>query len=263
MRKFIPLGSDIDPITWKNHNYNVKGWTKTLSIDEAETILLIDTRQVYDKNDKKCILFLSEPSAIIPSVYELLHYKNFVDKFSIIGTCHKKFILHDNIIYINPTANCGVSPELNLNKQKLVSMIFSGKNFSQGHKLRHSVAKTFEADKFGEMFNNRIEDKKDGLRDYCFSYTIENCSEQGYYTEKINDCFLTGTIPIYWGDPDIGNVYNTDGIIFLDELDSTKITKKYYDTKIKAIEENYNIALKVIVENTIDNGIQKLFDCIT
>jgi len=113
------------------------------------------------------------------------------------------------------------------------------------------------------MFNNKIEDKKDGLRDYCFSYTIENCSEQGYYTEKINDCFLTGTIPIYWGDPDIGNVYNTDGIIFLDELDSSKITKKYYDSRIKVIEENYNIALNVIKENTIDNGIQKLFNHIS
>jgi len=142
MKKFIPLGSDVDPITWKNHNYIVDGWTKTSLIDEAEVILLIDTRQVYTNNDKKCILFLSEPSAIIPKVYELLNYKNFTDKFNIIGTCHKKYLVRDNIIYINPTAGCGVSPELNLNKQKLVSMIFSGKDFSQGHKLRHSIGKT-------------------------------------------------------------------------------------------------------------------------
>jgi len=263
MKKFIPLGSDVDSVTWKNHNYIVNGWTKVSSVEEADTILLIDSRYVYTKEDKKCILFLSEPIAIIPEVYELLHYKNFVNKFAAIGTCHKRFILHDNIIYINPTAPCGITPELNLKKEKLVSMIFSKKNMSQGHKLRYSIGKTFEADKFGEMFNNPIQDKKEGLIDYCFSYTIENCSEQGYYTEKINDCFLTGTIPIYWGDPDIGNVYNKDGIIFLEELDSYKITKKYYYSKLKAIEENYNIALNVIKENTIDNGIQKLFNHIS
>ncbi|HEX4916933.1 MAG TPA: glycosyltransferase family 10 [Limnobacter sp.] len=45
--------------------------------------------------------------------------------------------------------------------------------------------------------------KMDVLSRYRFSLCFENMPMQGYITEKIFDCFYAGTVPVYWGAPDI------------------------------------------------------------
>ena len=47
------------------------------------------------------------------------------------------------------------------------------------------------------------EDKIKTISNYKFTFCFENISMKGYVTEKIIDCLVTGTIPIYLGAPDI------------------------------------------------------------
>jgi len=49
----------------------------------------------------------------------------------------------------------------------------------------------------------RCDDKLKTLASYRFSICYENMRTAGYMTEKIIDCFVAGTIPIYYGDPRI------------------------------------------------------------
>lgn len=74
---------------------------------------------------------------------------------------------------------------------------------------------------------------------------MENCCADTYFTEKILDCFLTGTVPIYWGTRKICNIFNENGIVFLDyfleNIDSFDYEKEYKN-RYKAIEENFEIA---------------------
>ena len=49
----------------------------------------------------------------------------------------------------------------------------------------------------------KCEDKLQTLSRYKFNLCFENCIYPGYITEKIFDCFFSGTIPIYYGAPDI------------------------------------------------------------
>ena len=73
-----------------------------------------------------------------------------------------------------------------------------------------------------------------------FSVAIENGQYETYFTEKLLDCFATGTIPVYLGAPDIGKVFNPDGIITLsDEFD---VSDEVYYSKMDAIKENLEIA---------------------
>jgi hypothetical protein len=77
---------------------------------------------------------------------------------------------------------------------------------------------------------------------------IESCQEPGYFTEKIIDCFLTGTIPIYWGDPNIRDIFNPGGILFWDGTISglKKVlflaTGFTYSIKTGFTQENFEIA---------------------
>jgi hypothetical protein len=70
--------------------------------------------------------------------------------------------------------------------------------------LRHQSVLKFKdkMDLYGRGYNP-VEYKLKCLKDYAFSLTIENTKKDYYFTEKLIDCFMTGTVPIYWGCPSI------------------------------------------------------------
>jgi hypothetical protein len=46
-----------------------------------------------------------------------------------------------------------------------------------------------------------------------FSLCFENSSHSGYTTEKLVEALAARTVPIYWGDPDVGKVFNTKSFV--------------------------------------------------
>ncbi|QSA96821.1 glycosyltransferase family 10 domain-containing protein [Methylococcus sp. EFPC2] len=50
-------------------------------------------------------------------------------------------------------------------------------------------------------------------RQYKFSIAMENSSTLGYTTEKIVQALASGTIPIYWGNPEIANEFSPECFI--------------------------------------------------
>ncbi len=51
-------------------------------------------------------------------------------------------------------------------------------------------------------------EKHNYQRRHCFSMAYENESSPGYQTEKIIDAFVSGSIPIYWGNPLVTKEFN-------------------------------------------------------
>lgn len=56
-------------------------------------------------------------------------------------------------------------------------------------------------------------DKLKVLEGYKFSLCFENCAFPGYITEKIFDCLIAGTIPIYLGAPDVAEYIPAEAFI--------------------------------------------------
>jgi hypothetical protein len=127
-------------------------------------------------------------------------------------------------------------------KTKMASMITSNKRWTRQHEIRHdfAMANQDKIDVFGRGINE-IPNKEVGLKDYRFSFAVENDTYDTYFTEKILDCFATGTIPIYMGTKKIVEYFNSDGIIFFDgTFDLSKLTEELYLSKMEAIKDNYN-----------------------
>lgn len=101
--------------------------------------------------------------------------------------------------------------------------------------------------------------KLDALRDYQFSIAMENTIEDGYFTEKLTDCILSDTTPIYLGCKDIFEYFTNihafdlksnpveyiqnilDNNLILDQTENKKLFEyKYnlYVQLINLIEEN-------------------------
>jgi hypothetical protein len=98
-----------------------------------------------------------------------------------------------------------------------------------------------------------------------FGVAIENTQHNGYFTEKILDCFLQKTIPIYWGCSDINEMFNENGIITFTSIDDlirkvNKLDETYYKDRLDVIDENYNLALQYInYQQNICDKITEVF----
>lgn len=107
----------------------------------------------------------------------------------------------------------------------------------------------------GYLFSNTIHDgllpndDKINLFRTKFSIAIENNKEKYYFSEKLVDCLLTKTIPIYWGCSEVGRFFDEKGIIIFDTFDEllmkiNSIDEKTYDQMLPHVENNYRIALE-------------------
>ena len=134
-------------------------------------------------------------------------------------------------------------------KTKLISMIASNKIMCADHQYRQHIIQKFSSkcDHFGRGYNE-IQNKESGLKDYCFSIAMENATYSNMFTEKITDCFMTGTIPIYYGMPNISDYFDTDGIIILDDNFKVEdLSFELYYSKIKSVEKNLQLAVDLLM----------------
>lgn len=143
-------------------------------------------------------------------------------------------------------------------KTKHISCIASAKGITTGHLFRINCINSIIRNKCNiDLFGigiREIRGKLDGLKDYRFSIAIENGMYKNYFTEKILDCFLTGTIPIYYGCPNISDFFNTNGFFtFNNEHELLEIINKLtiddYINRLEIIKENFDRANKFWYDN--------------
>ena len=96
------------------------------------------------------------------------------------------------------------------------------------------------------------ENDKEKLFDSMFSIAIENTKEENYFSEKIIDCLQSKTIPVYFGCPNIGDYFNTEGMILVENENDiinicNSLSPKYYENHKDIIEENYNKSIQYTV----------------
>lgn len=190
--------------------------------------------------------FLIESKAVIGNIFEnfITHHEEILKNFKYIFTHDRSLLELSPKIKWAPASFIWIENPKLYTKSYLLSMVTSRKAFTPLQRIRIDTAESLQ--KIGVpiygMGFSPIEKKEFGLCAFMFSVVIENAVYDGYFTEKIMDCFATGTIPIYRGDPSIGEFFNTDGIITLGEsLDLSKLTEELYYEKLPAIKENLEI----------------------
>ena len=123
-----------------------------------------------------------------------------------------------------------------LPKSKICSYITSNKTYTVDQKMRISLLNFYQSNPhsnielFGRGHNPLPENHEGGdydgkilaLKDYAFSLVIENHVQDNYFSEKLLDCLLTGTIPIYHGCKKISEYFNMDGFILFNTEEEVK-----------------------------------------
>ena len=237
------------------HAYSSTWWKKPTYFSWAKNKVCdincsVDERIVPDINSNTNtikIAWLVESSVIITNtVNEVIsNYKEVSESYDFLISHDKRVIsLADNFFYLPPHGYWIENPMI-YNKTKLCSMISSNKQLCDGHNFRLEWVDRLktQVDLFGSGIRPFVK-KEEALCDYMFSVTIENSSYETYWSEKILDCFTSGTIPIYHGSPDIDEFFNPDGIIKLtDDFKVEDLSKDLYISKMHAITDNLQRSL--------------------
>ena len=159
-----------------------------------------------------------------------------------------------------------VIPLVSFNERRFLVAIYSNKFIKHENSLYGERLKAFDyfseqpegLDLYGvgwdksirssilASYQGKCETKKDVLKNYKFSLCFENAKEYpGYITEKIFDCFAAGTVPIYYGAPNVQEyIPNTCFIDFRDfggyeELYRylVEMTEAEYQTFLDAVKD--------------------------
>jgi hypothetical protein len=146
---------------------------------------------------------------------------------------------------------------------------------SYGHQMRWEILNRKNEIKiptnFFEIYGDRsnLEDARLGKEivfgDSQYGIAIENFSHRGFFTEKILDCFLLKTIPVYNGCSNIGDYFDINGIIMFNNVDDliytiNNLNEEYYESKKESIEKNWKLAQQYIqFEQNVINTLSEIF----
>ncbi|NNM67403.1 MAG: hypothetical protein HKM06_05285 [Spirochaetales bacterium] len=106
-------------------------------------------------------------------------------------------------------------------QKKTIATVFSNTKQRLRNQVYFRLAERFKADSGGRAFNNvggPVPDKAEFIKNYKFSLAFENTSWPGYTTEKLVEAYSYGTVPIYWGDPNVATSFNAKAFLRLKSL---------------------------------------------
>ena len=178
------------------------------------------------KQFSKKVLFHGEAEVVIPSVFRNLErLKRIYDKIYLMRQTDEFGYLLDPQLYDSP-----VEPYFSNKDRKFLVMMNNNKKpavrgnelYSERLRAIKYFSKTGEFDLYGGRWDRHIyfpytlykkyvkkthrgysNNKLETVSRYKFAICFENEIAPGFVTEKMLDCLLVGTVPVYWGAPNI------------------------------------------------------------
>ncbi len=157
------------------------------------------------------------------------------------------YLLYKEAVERMQKKHCQVTREAA--KRKFCSFVYSNDRAEAVRKeLFERLSEYKPVDSGGRYLNNLpdgqpVLDKYEFEKQYKYSIACENASYPGYHTEKLVEAFAAGTVPIYWGDPEVGKVFNEKAFINCNSYPCIEdVLKKIKE--LEADEEEYLTMLR-------------------
>lgn len=224
-------------------------WTR--QNDSTRPDIAIITESCFHEIDsiqaKHKVGLIIEPQSIETEPYQRARNAQFVNKFDFIFT-HSQSLIDTNPekFKFYPFMGCWIehADRKVHEKTRMTSIIASSKTQTFGHKLRHEAVSRFrnKMSVYGRGYR-AVDYKLEALGPYRYSVVIENEKSPTWFTEKLCDCFATGTVPIYWGATSIGKYFDERGIIQFNTVEELggildSLSVEDYESRMDAIKNN-------------------------
>jgi FkbM family methyltransferase len=233
-------------------------------LPEFDGITIFTDKHIHEAKNVKSkvkIAWLVENRETNPKLYEdILQYVSTNDFHLILTYDDTLLKLHNKFVYY-PFGGSWILPGNDgiYEKTKDVCMVLSDKRNTTGHKLRHKIVEEISnIDYYGSGVNKPFVYMEEILAPYKFAVVVENTKSPYYFSEKLLNCIMVGTIPIYYGASELMTL-NKSGILSfntINELKDILNSKHDYDYYLPYAVENYHKAMDFICqEDWIYNNI--------
>lgn len=259
----INFSHDTYTVDGRDSNYIL--WDRSLENKERPTFYSHIKMLEIDTPKDNAYGLLYESRGIEPYTYLLI--EKVIDRFKIVFTHSSELLSKFKNCRWIPGGGIWVGGRLNYlpaegeikiqKKSKLVSIVSSNKTMCEGHIVRlaiyNELKNNAKVDKFfatSRSTNNGWIPIFRSLKDYMFSIVVENFIDDLYFTEKILNCFATGTIPVYIGAKKISSLFNPKGIITLEPTKESlkqvmdSLSPDLYNERLQAVQENFELCQK-------------------
>jgi hypothetical protein len=202
------------------------------------------------------VAWMVEARSILPKTFDCL--LELEDKFDYILTWYEDLLERNPKKYKRIVTGSTRIPEPDrkiYEKTKLCSLLVTRQMSTEAHRFRHQLAGLLENTSMGvDIYGpNHLPypTKLVAHKDYMFSIVIMNSCENFFFTEYLIDCFMCGTIPIFYGCPKLGEFFNMEGILHFTRFEEIftllpTITPELYLSKLEAVKDNFQRAQKYI-----------------
>lgn len=200
-----------------------------------------------------------------PTIYIALTPKILENyqKFHLILTYDERLLHLPNARFFLPVSNW-VKPIPNPTKKAEVTMLMSSKRMTHSHLFRFKAADTLQNLPVPQGMEfwfyrspPRLPVKDAILENAMFHVAMENQCMNNMFTEKLLDCFVTKTVPVYYGCHNLEKFFNPAGVLrFYDasQLSSiyTSLSPALYQQMLPAVEENYIRAQEYVTKTVFE-----------
>ena len=124
-------------------------------------------------------------------------------------------------------------------RTRIFDMLSEYKQVNSGGRWRNNVG-------------GQVSDKLEFQSKHKFVIAFENCSHPGYLTEKFADAATANAVPIYWGDPDIGKLFNPKSFINCHDFQTLEQAVE----RVKEIDQNDELYREMLSEPWFRDGIE-------
>lgn len=157
--------------------------------------------------------WLQEGRSLRPENYE--RSRHVLHKFDAVLTYDQQLLRSDPAYKFcirggiwTPREQWGLYP-----KTRGVSMILSDKQDTEGHRLRHQIARrVVDIDLYGPSYTPIGHDKGLAYRDYRYAIVVEAERSLDFFSEHLLDALAYGCVVLYWGCPNI-SLYLDDRVV--------------------------------------------------
>jgi len=247
-------------------------------LEDVPGLFVVHDTKPSDFTEGPLSILIAEPRLLFPHIYKFI--EDNIEKYNRIYTFDEVLLQKSKNARFLPFGTSFLDKNnLAAPRDKSgISFICGFKQMIIGHRLRHIIY--FKQNEIESRINRELSFWRSGAgtilqavsrrgnpilptngpaklqlhAPYQFSIIIENSQQKNYFTEKIIDCMLCKTVPIYWGCPNIGEFFSTEGILILNGSDTNiirnledilkKCDTSLYNKMEAAIEHNYKESFK-------------------
>lgn len=195
-----------------------KEWdVRVLPMDEADVLIYSTFGRSHRSFRGRKVFYTSEN--ILPNFDECDHAITF---------CHlpddpRHYRLPQYVFYVDDPARLVKGPRYDARavlagKSRFCNFVVTNPRCPERNQFFRLLNRRKPVDSAGRHFNNlgsTVTDKLSFIAQHKFTLAFENSFSPGYTTEKLVEPMLAGSLPIYWGNPEVARDFNPRSFIDL------------------------------------------------